>query len=63
MFSKILLKTTKEEIAENFNVTIANLVDGVTKISKMNFSSKKRHKTMLIQEKLLQVLQKMSELL
>ncbi len=33
-------KTTKEEIAENFNVTIANLVDGVTKISKMNFSSK-----------------------
>ena len=32
--------TTKEEIAEEFNSTIANLVDGVTKISKMNFSSK-----------------------
>ena len=33
--------TTKEEIAELFNKNIANLVDGVTKISKMNFSSKK----------------------
>ena len=32
---------TKEEIAELFNKEIANLVDGVTKISKMNFSSKK----------------------
>ena len=31
---------TKEEIAELFNSDIANLVDGVTKISKMNFSSK-----------------------
>ena len=31
---------TKEEIAERFNKEIANLVDGVTKISKMNFSSK-----------------------
>lgn len=31
---------TKEEIAENFNKDVANLVDGVTKISKMNFSSK-----------------------
>ena len=31
---------TKEEIAELFNKEIANLVDGVTKISKMNFSSK-----------------------
>ncbi len=31
---------TKEEIAENFNSDVANLVDGVTKISKMNFSSK-----------------------
>jgi len=30
----------KEDIAENFNKTIANLVDGVTKISKMNFSTK-----------------------
>ena len=32
--------TTKEEIADNFNKDIANLVDGVTKISKLNFSSK-----------------------
>ena len=32
--------TTKEDIAELFNKDIANLVDGVTKISKMNFSSK-----------------------
>lgn len=31
---------TKEEIAQEFNVNIANLVDGVTKLSKMNFSSK-----------------------
>lgn len=31
---------TKEEIAENFNSDVANLVDGVTKMSKMNFSSK-----------------------
>lgn len=31
---------TKEEIAENFNKEVANLVDGVTKISKLNFSSK-----------------------
>ena len=31
---------SKEEIAELFNKDIANLVDGVTKISKMNFSSK-----------------------
>lgn len=31
---------TKEEIANTFNVIIANLVDGVTKINKMNFSSK-----------------------
>ncbi len=31
---------TKDEIAHDFNTTIANLVDGVTKISKMNFSSK-----------------------
>lgn len=31
---------TKEEIATIFNPNIANLVDGVTKISKMNFSSK-----------------------
>lgn len=30
----------KEEIAELFNQDIANLVDGVTKISKLNFSSK-----------------------
>lgn len=31
---------TKEEIATNFNDTVANLVYGVTKISKLNFSSK-----------------------
>ena len=31
---------TKEDIAENFNKTVANLVEGVTKISKLNFSSK-----------------------
>ena len=32
--------TTKEDIADIFNKNIANLVDGVTKISKLNFSSK-----------------------
>ena len=32
--------TTKEEIAELFSSNISNLVDGVTKISKLNFSSK-----------------------
>ena len=31
---------TKEAIAEDFNKEVANLVDGVTKISKLNFSSK-----------------------
>ncbi len=31
---------TKEDIAHDFNSTVANLVDGVTKISRMNFSSK-----------------------
>mgnify|MGYP004729420193 FL=1 len=31
---------TKEDLAHDFNQNIANLVDGVTKISKMNFSSK-----------------------
>lgn len=31
---------TKEQIALDFNQTIADLVDGVTKISKLNFSSK-----------------------
>lgn len=31
---------TKEDIAQNFNKEVANLVDGVTKISKLNFSSK-----------------------
>ena len=31
---------TKEDIADIFNKNIANLVDGVTKLSKMNFSSK-----------------------
>ncbi|MBQ6285493.1 MAG: bifunctional (p)ppGpp synthetase/guanosine-3',5'-bis(diphosphate) 3'-pyrophosphohydrolase [Bacilli bacterium] len=32
---------TKEDIAHFFNQNVANLVDGVTKISKLNFSSKK----------------------
>lgn len=32
---------SKEEIAENFSDDVAFLVDGVTKISKMNFSTKK----------------------
>ncbi len=32
--------TTKEDISHEFNATVANLVDGVTKMSKMNFSSK-----------------------
>ena len=31
---------SKEDIAHDFNQTIANLVDGVTKISRMNFSTK-----------------------
>ncbi len=31
---------TKEDIAHDFNKNIANLVDGVTKLAKMNFSSK-----------------------
>ena len=31
---------TKEEIASEFNKDVANLVDGVTKISKLNFSTK-----------------------
>ena len=31
---------TKEEITEIFNKDVANLVDGVTKLAKMNFSSK-----------------------
>ena len=30
----------KEDISHDFNQNIANLVDGVTKLSKMNFSSK-----------------------
>ncbi len=33
-------EATLEDIWVNFNETIAHLVDGVTKISKMNFSSK-----------------------
>ena len=32
--------TTKEEITSVFNNTVAELVDGVTKLAKMNFSSK-----------------------
>ena len=35
---------TKEELSEMFNPTVAELVDGVTKISKMNFSSKEEMK-------------------
>ncbi|MDD4157226.1 MAG: HD domain-containing protein, partial [Candidatus Cloacimonetes bacterium] len=35
---------TIQNIAEIFNPTVANLVDGVTKISKMNFSSKEEAK-------------------
>ena len=31
---------TKEDISHDFNQDVANLVDGVTKLSKMNFSSK-----------------------
>ena len=33
-------EVTKEDIAHDFNQNIANLVDGVTKLAKMNFSSK-----------------------
>ncbi len=33
-------ETTKEDIAHDFNQNVANLVDGVTKLAKMNFSSK-----------------------
>ena len=32
----------KEDIAHEFNSDIANLVDGVTKLAKMNFSSKEK---------------------
>ena len=32
--------TTKEDIAYEFNPNVATLVDGVTKLAKMNFSSK-----------------------
>ena len=32
--------TTKEDLEHHFNKNIANLVDGVTKLAKMNFSSK-----------------------
>ena len=34
-------KVKKDEIIEEFNEEVAKLVDGVTKISKLNFSSKK----------------------
>lgn len=37
-------KTLKEEIIRDFNEDVANLVDGVTKLSKMNFSSKQDEK-------------------
>lgn len=33
-------KVTKEEIIADFNISVANLVDGVTKFAKMNFLSK-----------------------
>lgn len=35
---------TKEEITEIFNNDVANLVDGVTKLAKMNFSSKEEQR-------------------
>ena len=35
---------TKEEITELFNKDVANLVDGVTKLAKMNFSSKEEQR-------------------
>ena len=35
---------TKEEIADCFNKDVANLVDGVTKLAKMNFSSKEEQR-------------------
>ena len=34
---------SKEDISQDFNKEVANLVDGVTKISKLNFSSKQDH--------------------
>ena len=36
---------TKKEITELFNEEVANLVDGVTKLAKMNFSSKKEQQS------------------
>lgn len=38
-------KATKKEIEDLFNKEVANLVDGVTKISKMNFSTKEEEKS------------------
>ena len=38
-------KATKEDIAHAFNESVACLVDGVTKLSKMNFSSKKEEES------------------
>ena len=35
---------TKEEIVKDFNLDVANLVDGVTKLAKMNFSSKEEQR-------------------
>lgn len=36
-------KATKEDIAHDFNPTVANLVDGVTKLAKMNFSNRQAY--------------------
>ena len=37
---------SKEDIAHDFNQNVANLVDGVTKLSKMNFSTKHNMRTL-----------------
>ena len=40
LYNITLDELIKEEIAENFNETVAHLVEGVTKISRMNFATK-----------------------